>query len=84
MPVGQQRRIKLNHDWRDAFKVGLVRLNRGTDVAQVLIGLRTTISHAAAGLRGSVRLDLDPSRPCFVATRNRQLQHALLQVCIDL
>ena len=37
-----------------------------------------------AALPGSVRLHFDPARACFVATRNRQFQHAVLQVCIDL
>src|ERR1700756_784056 len=36
-----------------------------------------------AGLPDLVGLHLDPPRPCFVATRNRQLQHTVLQVCID-
>jgi hypothetical protein len=45
----------------------------------------TGLSRAVvARLPRSVRPDLDPSRPCLVATRNRQLQHAVLQVCIDL
>ena len=37
-----------------------------------------------AALPGSVRLHLDPAWACFVSTRNRQFQHAVLQVCIDL